>query len=64
VTDCRRLLSDNGRAYRCKPWLQTCEALGLIAKRTRHDTPRTNGKGERFSKTPMKEWGYWLSFQS
>ena len=46
--NCCRVLSDNGSAYRSRPWKQTCEALGLTPKRTRPYTPRTNGKAERF----------------
>jgi transposase InsO family protein len=60
----RRVLSDNGSAYRSKPWRQACEALGLSAKRTRPYTPRTKGKAERFIKTLVNEWAYGLSFQS
>ena len=37
--ECRQLLSDNGSAYRSKPWRQACEALGLTAKRTMPYTP-------------------------
>ena len=62
--ECRRVLTDNGSAYRSKPWRQACEALGLSAKRTRPYTPRTNGKAERFIKTLVHEWAYGLSFQS
>ena len=32
--------------------------LGLIPKRTRSYTPRTNGKAERFIKTLLAEWAY------
>ncbi len=41
--ECRRMLSDNGSAYRSKCWRQACEALGLTAKRTNPYTQRTNG---------------------
>jgi transposase InsO family protein len=61
--ECRRVLSDNGSAYRSKPWRQACEALGLSAKRTRPYTARTNGKDERFIKTLLNEWAYGMSFQ-
>jgi transposase InsO family protein len=54
--ECRRVVSDNGSAYRSKPWRHACEALGLPAKRTRPYTPRTNGKAERFIKTLVHEW--------
>ena len=61
---CRRVLSDNGTAYRSKPWRLTCESLGLTPKRTRPCTPRTNGKAGRFIKTLQSEWAYGVSFQS
>jgi len=58
------VLSDNGSAYRSKPCQLACEALGLTPKRTRPNTPRTNGKAERFIKTLESEWAYGMSFQS
>ena len=45
---CRRVLSDNGSAYRSKQWRQACTVLGLKANRTRAYRPQTNGKAERF----------------
>ncbi len=48
---CRRVLSDNGSAYRSRQWRQACTVLGLKAKRTRAYRPQTNGKAERFIKT-------------
>jgi len=45
---CRRVLSDNGSAYRSKQWRQACTVLGLKAKRTRAYRPQTNGKAEGF----------------
>ncbi len=50
------MLSDSSSGYRSKPWQQGSEALGLIVKRTRPYTPRTNGKAERFIKTLINEW--------
>jgi transposase InsO family protein len=61
--ECRRVLSDNGSAYRSKPWRKTCVALGMSAKRSRPYTRRTNGKAERFMKTLVNEWAYGMSFQ-
>jgi len=51
-------------AYRSKPWREACSALGLIPKRTRPYTPRTNGKAERFIKTLLAEWAYSMAFQT
>lgn len=61
---CTRVLSDNGSAYRSKPWREACSALGLTPKRTRPYTPRTNGKAERLIKTLLAEWAYAMAFQS
>lgn len=44
----RRVLADNGSAYRSRHWRQACTLLGLKAKRTRAYRPETNGKAERF----------------
>ena len=60
----RRVLSDNGSAYRSKPWREACSALGLISKRTRPNSPQTNGKAERFIKTLLAEWAYSMAFQT
>jgi len=61
---CRRVLSDNGSAYRSKQWRQACSTLGLKAKRTRAYRPQTNGKAERFIKTLQAEWAYAMPFTS
>ena len=60
----RSVLSDNGSAYRSKPWREACSAPSLISKRTRPDSPQTNGKAERFIKTLLAEWAYWMAFQA
>lgn len=44
----RRVLSDNGAAYRSHAWRDTCAELGITPKRTRPYRPQTNGKIERF----------------
>jgi len=49
---CKRVLSDNGSAFRSKPWREACIALSLTPKRTRPYTPRTNGKAERYGLRP------------
>ncbi len=58
------MLSDNGSAYRSKPWREACSARGLTPKRTRLYTPRTNGKADRFIKTLLAEWAYSMAFQT
>jgi len=61
---CRRVLSDNGSAYRSKQWRKACSAMSLKAKRTRAYRPQTNGKAERFIKTLQNEWAYRMPFTS
>lgn len=60
----RRLLTDNGSAYRSKLFARTCEALGIKHSFTRPYTPRTNGKAERFIQTVLREWAYVRSYRS
>ena len=54
----RRILTDNGSAYRSRGFRATCRALRVIHRRTRPYTPRTNGKAERFIQTALREWAY------
>jgi transposase InsO family protein len=61
---CRRILSDNGSAYRSGDWRKACRALELKPIRTKPYTPRTNGKAERFIKTLLSEWAYAMAFQT
>lgn len=52
----KRVLTDNGSAYRSKTF---AEALGeVVHKRTRPYRPQTNGKVERFNRTLEQEWAY------
>jgi transposase InsO family protein len=54
----KRLLTDNGSAYRSKLFNKTCQALGIRHLYTRPYTPQTNGKAERFIQTCLREWAY------
>lgn len=45
---CRRILSDNGSAYRLQALADSLRSNGADAQSTRPYTPRTNGKAERF----------------
>ena len=60
--ECRRVLSDNGSAYKSHGWRKACQAMGLKVKKTRPYTPRTNGKAERFIKTLLEEWAYVMPY--
>jgi transposase InsO family protein len=62
--ECRRVLSDNGSAYKSHGWRKACQAMGLKAKKTRPYTPRTNGKAERFIKTLLEEWAYVMPYSN
>jgi transposase InsO family protein len=54
----RRVLSDNGGAYRSFLWRDTCAELGITPKRTRPYRPQTNGKIERFHRTLADGWAF------
>jgi transposase InsO family protein len=60
----KRVMSDNGSAYRSKTFAATCEAMALRHIRTRPYTPRTNGKAERLIQTLLREWAYRFVFHS
>ena len=62
--ECRRVVSDNGSAYKSHGWRKACQAMGLKVKKTRPYTPRTNGKAERFIKTLLEEWAYVMPYGS
>ncbi|MBN9372129.1 IS481 family transposase [Hydrogenophaga sp.] len=54
----KRLLTDNGSAYRSRLFAKTCVALGVKHTFTRPYRPQTNGKAERFIQTCLREWAY------
>ena len=54
----KRLLIDNGPAYRSRLFNKTCQALGIKHTYARPYTPQTNGKAERFIQTCLREWAY------
>jgi transposase InsO family protein len=60
----KRLLTDNGSAYRSKLFNKTCQALGIKHTYTRPYTPQTNGKAERFIQTCLREWAYGRLWQT
>jgi transposase InsO family protein len=61
---CRRILSDNGSAYRSGAWRKACRSMAIKPIRTKPYTPQTNGKAERFIKTLLNEWAYGMPFQT
>ena len=51
----RRLLTDNGSAFRSKAFVQACHELGIAKRYTRPYRPQTNGKAERFIQSALRE---------
>ena len=60
----KRLLTDNGSAFRSKPFSVACEQLGITHKFTRAYRPQTNGKAERFIQSALREWAYGWTYQN
>lgn len=54
----KRLITDNGPAYRSQLFARTCQALGIKHSFTKPYRPQTNGKAERFIQTCLREWAY------
>lgn len=54
----KRLITDNGAAYRSQLFARTCQSLGIKHSFTRPYRPQTNGKAERFIQTCLREWAY------
>ena len=60
----RRLLTDNGSAFRSGEFAQACQALGIKHQFTRPYRPQTNGKAERFIQSALREWAYGWTYQN
>ncbi len=58
----RRVLTDNGSAFRSKLFAQACQALGLKHSFTGAYRPQTNGKAERFIQSALREWAYGIAY--
>jgi transposase InsO family protein len=58
----RRVLTDNGSAFRSKPFAKACQRLGLKHGFTRPYRPQTNGKAERFIQSALREWAYGIPY--
>jgi transposase InsO family protein len=55
----QRVLTDNAKAYtESIIFAETAAGLGIRRKRTRRYRPQTNGKVERYNRTPLDEWAY------
>ena len=60
----KRLLTDNGSAFRSREFASACQALGISHKFTRAYRPQTNGKAERFIQSALREWAYGWTYQN
>jgi transposase InsO family protein len=60
----RRLLTDNGAAFRSREFDRACVELGIKHKFTRAYRPQTNGKAERFIQSALREWAYGWTYQN
>jgi transposase InsO family protein len=58
----KRLLTDNGSAFRSKAFRAACVKLGIRHKFTRAYRPQTNGKAERFIQSALREWAYGIAY--
>lgn len=59
-----RVLTDNGGAYRSRPFAKVCRWLQIHARRTRPYRPQTNGKAERFIQTLIRGWAHAITYLS
>ena len=60
----KRVLTDNGSAYRSAIHALACRQLRLRHLRTRPRRPQTNGKAERFIRTLLAGWAYGAIYRS
>lgn len=60
----QRVMTDNGSAYKSQIFAAACAKHGVVHKRTRPYTPKTNGKAERFIQSSIREWAYAQPFAS
>jgi len=54
----RRVLTDNGGAYRSRVFQRVASQAAVRRLRSRPYRPQTNGKAERFIQTMLREWAY------
>jgi transposase InsO family protein len=58
----RRVLTDNGSAFRSQKFAAACHTLGLRHVFTRAYRPQTNGKAERLIQSALREWAYGIPY--
>ena len=60
----KRLLTDNGSAFRSKDFAEACVQMNVKHIFTRPYRPQTNGKAERFIQSALREWAYGFVYQN
>ena len=60
----KRLLTDNGSAFRAKSFSRICAGLEVKHRFTKPYRPQTNGKAERFIQSALREWAYGFIYKS
>ncbi len=60
----RRLLTDNGAAFRSRAFAHACRQLAIEHRFTRAYRPQTNGKAERFIQSALREWAYAFTYRN
>ena len=60
----RRVLTDNGSAFRSRDFASACAELCIKHQFTRAYRPQTNGKAERFIQSALREWAYGWTYQN
>jgi transposase InsO family protein len=60
----RRLLTDNGMAYRAHVFAGVCRSWAIRRRFTRPYRPQTNGKAERLIQTLLREWAYRFPYRT
>lgn len=60
----KRLLTDNGAAFRSHEFRRACIELEIKHTFTRPYRPQTNGKAERFIQSALREWAYGWTYQN
>ncbi len=58
----KRVLTDNGSAFRSKAFAKACRDLALKHSFTKPYRPQTNGKAERFIQSALREWAYGIPY--
>ena len=58
----KRILTDNGSAFRSTDFAIACHTLKLKHRFTRPYRPQTNGKAERFIQSALREWAYGIPY--